>query len=99
MEFGESFEEAVRREVKEEYCAEILKLDFITVNNVVRNHKGKKTHWVAIVFAAKVDPKEAKIGEPEKMDSIGWFAPDKLPTPLHSKMDEFLKLVIEANVL
>ncbi len=99
MEFGESFEEAVRREVKEEYCAEILKLDFITVNNVVRNHKGRKTHWIAIVFAAKVDPKEAKIGEPEKMDNIGWFAPDKLPKPLHSKMDEFLKLVIEANVL
>lgn len=99
MEFGETFEEAVKREVKEEYCAEILKLDFITVDNVLRTHKGRKTHWIAVVFAAKVNPKQTKIGEPEKMDDIGWFHPDKLPTPLHSKMDEFLKLVLKANVL
>lgn len=99
MEFGETFEEAVRREVKEEYCTEILKLDFVAVNNVLRRHKGKRTHWVAIIFAAKVNPKKVKIGEPNKMDEIGWFDLKNLPNPRHSKLDEHLKLVLKAKVI
>lgn len=99
MEFGETFEQAVRREVREEYGADILKLDFIAVNNVLRNHKGKKSHWVAIIFAAKVNPKKVKIGEPVKMDAIGWFYPKNLPNPRHSKLDEHLNLVLSKKVI
>ena len=28
---------------------------------------------------------EVRIGEPEKMDELGWFTLDALPEPLHSQ--------------
>ncbi|MBI2052790.1 MAG: NUDIX domain-containing protein [Candidatus Ryanbacteria bacterium] len=43
MEFGENFEEAVRREIKEEYHVEPEDLKFCGVTNVIRNNKGEKT--------------------------------------------------------
>lgn len=98
VKFGESFEQAVRREVKEEYCCEIKKLDFIKVNNVIRMHEGKKTHWIAIIFAAQVDPKRIKIGDKKKIDEIGWFKPGKLPQPLHSMYRTHLSFVIKAGI-
>lgn len=99
MEFGESFEEAVKREIKEEYCAEVLNLKFLGVNNVIRENGTLKTHWVAILFAALVDPEQVKIGEPEKMDEIGWFTLDNLPTPPHSMLHKHLEWVKAAGVI
>lgn len=85
LEFGESFEEGVLREIKEEYCCVAKDLKFIEARNVLRtNHEGKQTHWIALLFVAKLDPKTVRIGEPDKMDSLGWFALDQLPEPIHS---------------
>lgn len=85
LEFGESFDEGVRREVMEEYCCEILDLQFLGTHNVLRkNHENKKTHWIALMFAAKIDPKQVKIGEPDYMDELGWFSEDNFPEPMHS---------------
>lgn len=99
MEFGESFEEAVRREIKEEYRVDVLNLQFLGVNNVLRKHNSKKTHWVAILFAAKVDPKKVSIGEKEKMDEIGWFKYENLPSPLHSMMMTHFEWVKNAGII
>lgn len=93
MKLGETFEQTVRREVKEEYCVEIKKLKFAGVNNVLRNHKNKQTHWIAILFGCLVDSKKVKIGDPEKMEEIGWFYPNKLPKPLHSMYLTHLEFV------
>ena len=88
MEFGETFEKAVRREVKEEYGTEPLKVEYVGTRNVLRkNHEGKPTHWVKNLHWVLVDPNEVKIGEPRKMDEIGWFSVDNLPQPLHSQME------------
>lgn len=87
LEFGESFEDALRREVKEEYGADILEVRYIGTRNVLRtNGNGKRTHWVANVFVVLVDPDQVKIGEPHKMDEIGWFGLNELPEPLHSQI-------------
>lgn len=99
MEFGETFEQAVRREIKEEYCVEPLHLDFIGVNNVVRKHNERVTHWVCLIFAAQVDPDLVQIGEPHKMDAIGFFPIDNLPEPRHSMIDEHLAMIRDAGVL
>lgn len=99
MKFGETFESAVLREIKEEYRCNVLKLDFITSNNVLRKHNDKITHWVAIIYAALVDPKKVKIGDPDKIDEIGWFSPKALPTPVHSMFLEHLEFVKKAQVL
>src|SRR5690349_10561187 len=36
LEFGERPEEAVRREIKEEYCTDIMELEFAGARNVLR---------------------------------------------------------------
>ena len=90
LEHGETFEAAVAREVGEEYAAGVLELDTIGVRNVLRGDP--VSHWVAIVFAVRVDPDVVRIGEPHKFDELGWFGPEELPAPLHSQLPETLAL-------
>jgi 8-oxo-dGTP diphosphatase len=82
LEHGESFEDAVRREVREEYSTEPLDVETIGVRNVLRGG----SHWVAVVNAVRVDPAAVAIGEPHKFDELGWFPLDALPAPLHSQL-------------
>jgi 8-oxo-dGTP diphosphatase len=84
LEFGETFEEAVAREVGEEYAAAPLEISVLGVRNVLR--ADPPSHWVAVVFAVRLDPAAVAIGEPHKFDDLGWFAPDALPAPLHSQL-------------
>jgi 8-oxo-dGTP diphosphatase len=91
LEFGETFEEAVTREVREEYTAEPREIELLGVRNVLREEP--PSHWVAIVFAVRVDPAAAAIGEPHKFDELGWFSPAALPTPLHSQLTATLGLL------
>ncbi|WP_449062250.1 N-6 DNA methylase [Planomonospora algeriensis] len=90
LEYGESFEAAIAREVREEYSADVLELEQIGVRNVVRREP--PSHWVAVVFAVRVDPAAVVIGEPHKFDELGWFAPDALPDPVHSQLPQTLAL-------
>jgi len=83
IELGETFEEAVSREVREEYATDALEIETIGVRNVLRSNPA--THWIAVLFAVSVDPATVMIGEPHKFDRLNWFAPDALPNPLHSQ--------------
>jgi ADP-ribose pyrophosphatase YjhB (NUDIX family) len=89
LEFGETFEEAVTREVTEEYVAAPLEITQLGVRNVLRDD----SHWVAIVFAVRVDPAGVRIGEPHKFDELTWCAPDDLPAPRHSQLAATLALL------
>jgi NADH pyrophosphatase NudC (nudix superfamily) len=86
MEFGETFEETVRREVLEEYGAQPKEIKYISSANVLREHNGETTHWVKNLHWVLVDPKEVKNNEPDKIEEIGWFDLENLPTPLHSQI-------------
>ena len=99
MKVGETFEQAVRREIMEEYCCEPVSLQFAGVNNVLRKSRRKQTHWIALLFAAQLDQKKVKIGDPDKMEKIGWFTIDTLPSPLHSKYLEHLEYIKKADLL
>jgi ADP-ribose pyrophosphatase YjhB (NUDIX family) len=89
LEFGESIDEAVRREVKEELCAEPTDIEFVGIYDAHRVHTdGSPTHWVALLHAVRVDPAKVKIGEPHKIDQIGWFFSHELPSPRHSQFDK-----------
>ncbi|GIF03784.1 NUDIX hydrolase [Actinoplanes siamensis] len=88
LEFGETFEEAVTREVTEEYVAPPLEITQLGVRNVVR-----EDHWVAIVFAVRVDPSRVRVGEPHKFDELTWCTPDDLPAPRHSQLAATLALL------
>ena len=84
LEFGETFEEAVRREVGEEYATAPLAVRPAGFRNVLRDDP--PSHWVALVFRVRVDPATVSLGEPHKFDALGWFRPDGLPAPAHSQL-------------
>lgn len=71
----------------------VLNLKHASTHNVLRRNGKTKTHWLALLFVAQVDPKKAKIGDPEKMDGLAWFNNQKLPNPLHSMLLEHLEMV------
>jgi 8-oxo-dGTP diphosphatase len=88
LEFGEKLEDAVRREVKEELMVDVDDITFLKTYEALRDNNGTPTHWMAFVHAVKVDPKKIKIGEPNKIDEIGWFTSKNLPSPLHSMFNK-----------
>jgi 8-oxo-dGTP pyrophosphatase MutT (NUDIX family) len=92
LEFGDSIEDTLKKELKEEYGADVVKYDFLGYRDVHREHDGKKTHWVALDFKVQVDPEKVKNGEPHKFEEIGWFKLDSLPQPLHSQIPNALKI-------
>lgn len=89
IEFGDSVEATLRKEVKEEYCVEILKFEFMGYRDVFREQNGVKTHWVMLDFKVLVDPTQVQNGEPNKFDAVGLFPLDALPEPMHSAWQPF----------
>jgi len=93
VEFGEQLEEAVLRELKEEYGCEGKIVMQLPAHSIPRVWDGKKTHWVACPFLIVVRPQDIQIMEPEKVVEHGWFPFDSLPEPLHSGVQQTLKKV------
>lgn len=91
LEFGEKVEDALKREIKEEYCTDVLDYEFLGHRDVHRKHNGKRSHWIALDFKVRVNPKKVGIGEPHKFDEIGWFTLSKMPKKIHSALPAFLK--------
>ncbi|HSX24267.1 MAG TPA: NUDIX hydrolase [Candidatus Saccharimonadales bacterium] len=99
LEFGESIDEAMRREIKEELCTEALDMEFVHAYEAHREHQGNKTHWIALVHVVRVDPQTVKIGEPHKIDKIAWFTEATLPSPRHSMFPKALEAAKRAGVI
>ncbi len=91
LEFGESVEETLKKEIKEEYCTDVLKSEFLGYRDVHREHDGKKTHWISLDFKVLVDPSMVANGEPHKFDEIKWFTLDNPPSELHSAFPGFVE--------
>jgi 8-oxo-dGTP diphosphatase len=80
------------REIQEEYGVEPTNTVFLGYRDVLRQlDDGTPTHWVALDFAAQVDPNAVHINEPDMVDDAGWFTFDDLPSPLHSQMEFMLQ--------
>lgn len=92
VELGETIEEALRREVREEYCAEILVHEFLGFRSVFRENNGLKTHWVTFDFKVLINSQEAQNGDPKLHDEIRWFRTDAFPSPAHSQFSYFLEI-------
>ncbi len=92
LEFGDTVEETLQKEIKEEYCADVLDFEFLGYRDVHREHNGEKTHWIALDFKVLIDRSQVKNGEPHKLDEIAWFTLDNLPSPVHSQFPTFLDL-------
>ncbi len=99
VEFGETIDEAVRREVREELSTKPTKVEFYSVGEAHRDNKGTQTHWIWLLHFVQVDPKKVKIGEPDRIDEIGWFNSNNLPTPLHSQFDSALEAAKKRGII
>lgn len=84
LEFNLSLTQNALQEVLEEYCCKGEIIHQLPAHDIFREQNGVVTHWVAIPFFVLVKPEEVKIGEPSKMEELGWFSIDALPTPLHT---------------
>ena len=91
VEFGDTVEQTLKKEIKEEYNAEVISFEFLGFRDVHRNHELKPTHWIALDYKVLVDRAGVKINEPHKFDDLGWFTLGNLPQPAHSQFPEFLE--------
>jgi len=80
IEFGETIEAALRREVMEEIGCEIEIGDFLHIMQNI----GEKWHWIYLTYLAKIKSGELKNLEPAKHKDLRWFTLDNLPENLTS---------------
>lgn len=77
VEFGETVEEAIIREVKEEIGVKIEIESLLGVTNHIL--KDEKTHWVSPAFLVKIVEGVPENKEPHAHESLGWFSTNSLP--------------------
>ena len=91
LEIGETVEDCLKKELKEEYGVTPLTYNFLGYTDIFRNMNGVDTHWICLTFLVLVDPLQVINGEPHKFDEIGWFKLDNLPAPFHMGASMILK--------
>ena len=91
IEFGQNAEDAVKKEIKEEYSTDAEKIEFLGFRDVHRVQGEFPTHWITLDFKVLVNRSMAAVGEPHKFDDLGWFTLNALPSPVHSQLPTFLK--------
>ncbi|MGH7141635.1 MAG: NUDIX domain-containing protein [Minisyncoccia bacterium] len=94
IKFGERVEDALCREVREEYCTDALDVEFLGFRDVLREHNGRPTHWIALDFKVLIDPQPVAIGEPHRCDGLRWVTLKELENfsePFHSQFPAFLE--------
>ncbi|MBO0797908.1 MAG: NUDIX domain-containing protein [Blastocatellia bacterium] len=82
LEFGESFEEAARREVREETGLEIADLRLLSVGNYVFKRDDSERHYVDVDFVCEAPSGDPQLKEPEKCHGWDWYDIEDLPQPL-----------------
>ena len=92
IEFGDTIEETIHKEVKEECNADVLKIERLGVREVFREIDGKQSHWIQHDFKVQIDPSQVKINEPDKCLELRWCTIDEIPEPRHSQFPIFLEM-------
>lgn len=101
VEFGESLEEALERELMEEYLVTPIEYELTEIYNALREHEGTPTHWLAINYKVLVNPADIKVGEPHKVEEIGWFNDADIPhqDDLHSMFHISRSVALKHGIL
>ena len=91
LEFGDTVDNTLKKEIFEEYCADVIDYEFLGYRDVHRENDGVKTHWLALDFKVRINQEMVANGEPHKFDAVEWFSLSSLPSPLHSQFPFFLE--------
>jgi 8-oxo-dGTP diphosphatase len=91
IEFGDSVEETIYKEVKEECGADVLEIEFLGHREVFREYKGKKTHWIQFDHLVRINPGQVRITEPDKCLELRWCKLDEFPESMHSQFPVFIE--------
>ncbi|HSX39380.1 MAG TPA: NUDIX domain-containing protein [Candidatus Saccharimonadales bacterium] len=89
LEFGESIEQGVKREVFEEVGVKIKIKKIVGVTNDIFKKENK--HYITIYVSAKIIKGTPKILEPDRMIDLKWFDWNKPPKPLFLCVKNFRK--------
>lgn len=76
LEAGETLEEALVRETKEELGVHLTDVNQLYTHDFVR----ESGTWIGVFYLCQVDPSKVSICEPV-YDELGWFSPEELPEP------------------
>lgn len=86
VEFGDTLENTIVREMKEEFAIDIEVKELLGVNDHLIPEE--KQHWVSPAYICKIIKGTPVIQEPNKIDEIGWFKLseiEKMPLSLVSQ--------------
>ena len=94
VEFGERCEDAIAREIKEEFGMDIKVLEFLEVVDHIISEE--KQHWVSPSYIAKHIGGEATIVEPEKCIGFKWvdisdINPNELSIASRSNYEKYIE--------
>lgn len=77
VEFGETLEQALVREIREEYDMTVAVQQLLdVVDHIIPM---EKQHWVSPTFLCRLTGGAPKIMEPHKCERIGWFGMNEIP--------------------
>lgn len=82
LDFGESPDACATRETLEETGVTVSNVRFVAVTNDVLADIGK--HYVTLWMRGDADKADTQIGDKAEIVEIGWFLPNRLPSPLHT---------------
>ncbi len=89
IDFGETPEDAAKRETKEETSLKVIELEYAGYTNDI--HTEKPLHYVTLRFFATSFRGSAIITEPHKCTAMDWFSIENLPKPLYEPTAIYLK--------
>ena len=72
LEHGETIDECLTREIKEETEADVLQKTYLGYNESFRLMDGQKIHWIGFYFKCLIDPGQVVIDGKDECDAFTW---------------------------
>lgn len=89
IDFGETAETAVVREIEEELGVKITLCGLACFSEIIDGGDGR--HWVSPIFSARIKSGSPELMEPEKHGGWGWFAINDLPENITTPTQKFVE--------